>query len=143
MEAGSEKDELGVVDFLSQLPFVLGLGISVVTAAHGKVTVEMPFSSHISSAPDHFPASMVGAIGDVAAISACLTMVPGGWAVSTLDFTIKMTNPAKGALLRATGVVLQSGRTISTAKADIWAIDVESSIHCGTVLATGRNFPVR
>lgn len=139
----TEQIQARVDGFLALLPFVQGLGITVAEVSPGSVTVEMPFAQHHSSAPAQFPASVVGAIGDVAAIASCLSLVPDGWAVSTLDFTVKMTNPARGSRLRATGSVMQSGRTLSTARADIWALDGATEVHGGAVLATGRSFPIR
>lgn len=125
---------------LSLLPFVRELGISVVSAEPGAVVVEMPFAERFSTPPKLFPASMVGTLGDVAAVSSCSSRLPAGWAAATLDYTIKMTAPAQGEKLLARGRVLQAGRTISVAAADIFAVSSSGEVLCGTVLATARNF---
>ncbi len=135
------KAQTGIDAFLSRLPFVCEFGIAPILVEPGRVIVEMRYQDRFSTPPGLFPASIVGAVGDVAAVSSCLTMVPAGHAVATLDFTIKMTNPARGERLRAEGRVLQHGRTISTAAADIWAGDGgDDLIHCGGLLATARSF---
>ena len=85
------------------------------------MTVELPFDERFSGPPTLFPASMVGTAGDVAAVASCLTLMPKGWAVATLDFTIKMTGVAKGETLRAKGRVLQDGRTNSIGAADVYS----------------------
>ena len=125
---------------LASLPFARELGISLVSAEPGTVVVEMPFAERFSTPPKHFPASIVGTLGDVAAVSSCTSRLPGGWAAATLDYTIKMTAPAHGEKLIARGRVLQSGQTISVGAADIFVVSGGSEVLCGTVLATARNF---
>ena len=89
--------------FLAVLPFVREFEIHVVSVAPGQVVIELPFEERFSGPPGQFPASMVGVAGDVAAVSSCLSLLPKGWALATLDFTIKMTGVAKGEKLRAKG----------------------------------------
>lgn len=128
---------------LALLPFVRELGISIVSAEPGAVAVEMPFAERFSTPPGHFPASMVGTLGDVAAVSSCTSRLPKGWAGATLDYTVKMTAPAHGEKLLARGRVLQSGQTTSVGAADIFAVSGGREVHCGTVLATARTFRLK
>src|SRR6202521_1464909 len=136
-------DRTEIESFLRTLAFVREYGISVVSFAPGQVTIELPFQERFSGPPGLFPASMVGAAGDVAAVSSCLSLLPRGWALATLDFTIKMTGVAKGEKLRAKGRVLQAGRTNSVGAADVYIVSAEHETLCGTVLATTRNFQIR
>ena len=94
-------DESEVRTFLSSLAFVREFSIKVVSLKPGFVTIELPFDERFSGPPNLFPASIVGTAGDVAAVASCLTLMPKGWALATLDFTIKMTGVAKGEALRA------------------------------------------
>jgi acyl-coenzyme A thioesterase PaaI-like protein len=136
-------DESEVRSFMSALAFVREFSIRLVSVKPGFVTVELPFDERFSGPPTLFPASMVGTAGDVAAVASCLTLMPKGWAVATLDFTIKMTGAAKGAVLRAKGRVLQDGRTNSVGAADIYVVSDGTERLCGTVLATTRNFKIK
>ena len=77
------------------------------------------------------------------AVASCLTLMPKGWALATLDFTIKMTGIAKGEALRAKGRVLQNGRTNSIGAADVYSVSDGAERLCGTVLATTRNFKIK
>lgn len=129
--------------FFRVLPFVREYSIGIVSVAPGEVAIEMPFDESFSGPPGQFPASIVGTAGDVAAVSSCLSMLPRGWAVATLDFTVKMTGAAKGDRLLARGRVLQAGRTNSVGAADIYIISDGAEALCGTVLATTRNFQLR
>jgi len=140
-ESEDRVTEPDVVSFLSALPFVREYAISIVSVMPGEVTIDLPFDERFSGPPGQFPASMVGAAGDVAAVASCLSLLPKGWALATLDFTIKMTGVAKGDKLRARGRVLQAGRTNSVGAADVYIVSSEREGLCGAVLATTRNFP--
>src|SRR5690349_19319958 len=96
-------DEADVRSFLAALPFVREYAIRVISVLAGQLTLELPFDERFSGPPGQFPASMVGTAGDVAAVASCLSLLPKGWALATLDFTIKMTGVAKGQKLRAQG----------------------------------------
>ena len=130
-------------DFLPHQPFVNELGMEIVSCEPGEVVVEMPFDKRFSTPPASFPASIVGALGDVAAVSSCLSKLPAGWATATLDFTIKMTGPASGKSLVARGRTLQSGKTTSVGTADVFCSTDNGEVHCATVLATTRNFQIK
>jgi acyl-coenzyme A thioesterase PaaI-like protein len=136
-------DQTEIATFLTALPFVREYAIQVVSVAPGQVVIELPFDVRFSGPPGQFPASMVGTAGDVAAVSSCLSLLPRGWALATIDFTIKMTGLAKGSKLRAKGRVLQAGRINSVGAADVYVVAAERETLCGTVLATTRNFQVK
>jgi acyl-coenzyme A thioesterase PaaI-like protein len=136
-------DRTDVESFFAALGFVREFAIEIVSLAPGQVVIELPFDQRFSGPPGQFPASMVGVAGDVAAVSSCLSLLPKGWALATLDFTIKMTGVAKGEKLRARGRVLQAGRTNSVGAADIYVVATEQETLCGTVLATTRNFKIK
>ena len=141
MEKAQDRfDESDVKSFLAALPFVREYAISVVSFSPGEVTIELPFDERFSGPKTLFPASIVGTAGDVAAVSSCLSLLPRGWALATLDFTVKMTGVAKGEKLKAEGRVLQAGNTNSVGAADIYILAAGREVLCGTVLATTRNF---
>ena len=140
--AEDRLDEADIRSFLAALPFVREYAIEVISVLTGAVTVELPFSERFSGPPGQFPASMVGTAGDVAAVASCLSVLPKGWALATLDFTIKMTGVAKGEKLRAKGRVLQAGRTNSVGAADVFIVSSRGEELCGVVLATTRNFQI-
>lgn len=129
--------------FASALDFVREYAIRIVAIEPGEVTIELPFDKRFSGPPGQFPASIVGTAGDVAAVTSCLSLLPRGWALATIDFTVKMTGAAKGDMLRAKGRVLQAGRTNSVGAADIYVVADGVEALCGTVLATTRNFQIR
>src|ERR1700758_4145203 len=108
-----------IESFVTSLAFVREYAIRLAEISPGEVTIELPFDKRFSGPPGQFPASMVGAAGDVAAVSSCLSLLPRGWALATIDFTVKMTGAAKGEKLKAKGRVLQAGQTNSVGAADV------------------------
>lgn len=142
-DAQDRLTQADIESFTAALPFVREYGIRLIAVAAGRVTIELPFDERFSGPPGQFPASLVGTAGDVAAVSSCLSLLSKGWALATLDFTIKMTGVARGEKLRAKGRVLQAGRTNSVGAADVYVVSGEQEVLCGTVLATTRNFQIR
>jgi acyl-coenzyme A thioesterase PaaI-like protein len=136
----THADEANVRSFISALPFVQEFSMTITSVDPGHVTIELPYDERFSGPIGQFPASIVGLAGDVAAIASCLSLLPKGWALVTLDFTIKMTGAAKGNKLRAKGRVLQDGRTNSVGAAEVFSVSVDREVQCGSVLATTRNF---
>jgi acyl-coenzyme A thioesterase PaaI-like protein len=143
IDAQDRLSRAEVEAFVMALDIVREFAIRLVQVAPGEVTIELPFDKRFSGPPGQFPASMVGAAGDVAAVSSCLSLLPRGWALATIDFTVKMTGAARGERLRAKGRVLQAGRTNSVGAADVYVVSGDSEILCGTVLATTRNFQIK
>ena len=136
----SDPNLTSPAEFLQQLAFVQTFGVELISHAPGEAVVEMPYHDAFAAVPGTFPASIVGMLGDVAAVTACLSRLPEGWSVATLDYTIKMTGAARGERLRAVGSILQGGKTTSVGQAIISAIGPEGEASCGSLLATARNF---
>jgi acyl-coenzyme A thioesterase PaaI-like protein len=143
IDAQDRLSRAEVEAFVTALDIVREFAIRLVKVSPGEVTIELPFDKRFSGPPGQFPASMVGAAGDVAAVSSCLSLLPRGWALATIDFTVKMTGAARGERLRAKGRVLQAGRTNSVGAADVYVVSDGKEILCGTVLATTRNVQVK
>ena len=142
-DARDRLDQAEIESFIAAMPFVREYAMRFVSLAPGEVVIDLPFDERFSGPPGQFPASLVGTAGDVAAVSSCLSLLPRGWALATLDFTIKMTGLARGEKLRAKGRVLQAGRTNSVGAADIYVVSADREMLCGVVLATTRNFQIK
>src|SRR5258705_7602107 len=99
-DAQEQLDQAEIESFLTTLAFVREYGINVISATPGRVAIELPFDERFSGPPGQFPASMVGTAGDVAAVSSRLSLLPRGWALATLYFTLKKTGIGKGEKLK-------------------------------------------
>ena len=107
------------------LPFVKSHAIEIAGIEAGRCTARMPFDPKFATPPANFPAAMVGMLGDVAGITACISALEPGMLCSTMDYTIKMTGAADGEALEAEaealGIVARGKRKL-----------------CAVVLVSGR-----
>jgi len=106
----------------------------------GDVEVELPISEAFSFRPGQLQATAVFAAADFAAVAAAGTLLEPGWANATIDATLKIVAPARGAKLRARGRVVDAGRLLTVCAADVYAVDAnDNETLCATLLGTARN----
>ncbi|MDH4417786.1 MAG: PaaI family thioesterase [Acidovorax sp.] len=126
------------------MPMARTLGLRFVHAAPGAVTLEMPILESFCFRPGQLQATAVYALGDFAAVAAAGSLLPPGWANATVDGTVKLFAPARGACLRARGRVVDAGRLLSICAADVLAVDASGTeTLCATWLGTARNLEPR
>ena len=128
--------------FVLKMPIIQFLQLEFLTIEHGKVEIQIPYREELSFATGLFQAGPIGMLMDIAACSAVGTMLPQGWAFSTVDFTTKILAPARGERFIARGVAVSSGKTISVGEANVFAIQNGTETLCATGLVTTRNFAV-
>ncbi|MCB2038286.1 MAG: PaaI family thioesterase, partial [Ottowia sp.] len=107
----------------------------------GTSTLRAPVQPGWCFAPGQLQATAMFALADFAAVSAAGTLLPEGWANSTVDASVKFVAPARGTHIVARGRVVQPGKTLSVCAADVFAVDAEGREQlCATWLGTARNF---
>jgi uncharacterized protein (TIGR00369 family) len=126
--------------FLMEMPIARHFGFAVTDVGPGRFEITQPFRKELSFRPGIFQAGPVGTLADMAAACAGMTMLPRGWAASTVDYTIKLIAPAAGDKIVARGRVVRSGRTLSVTASDVYAVREGKAALCATALATIRNF---
>ena len=131
-------DEETLKAVVQSLPFVKNHSIEILSASGGKCVAAMPLDESFQTPPANFPAAMVGMLGDVAGITACITRLQPGQVCSTMDFTVKMTGIADGDLLEAEGEALSVGKTVATGQSKIYSVKGNDRDLCATVLVSGR-----
>lgn len=126
------------------MPMARTLGLRFVEAAPGAITLEMPILDAFCFRPGQLQATAVYALGDFAAVAAAGSLLPPGWINATVDGTVKLFAPTRGACLRARGRVVDAGRVLSICAADVWAVDAAGAeTLCATWLGTARNLEPR
>jgi acyl-coenzyme A thioesterase PaaI-like protein len=106
----------------------------------GRVELELPISDAFSFRPGQLQATAVFAAADFAAVAAAGTLLEPGWINATIDATLKIVAPARGARLRARGRVVDSARLLTVCAADVYAVDANGDeTLCATLLGTARN----
>jgi uncharacterized protein (TIGR00369 family) len=126
--------------FLMDMPIAQHFGFSVTGVGLGLFEITQPFRKELSFRPGIFQAGPVGTLADMAAACAGMTMLPCGWAASTVDYTIKLIAPAAGDKIVARGRVVRAGRTLSVTASDVYVVREGKEALCATALATIRNF---
>lgn len=128
----------GLKQIVSSLPFVKTHAIEIADIGEGTCLARMALQPEFSTPPNLFPAAMVGMLGDVAGITACISKLEPRLVCSTLDFTIKMTSVADGEMLEAEGEVLSAGKAVATGQSKIYSIKGNERKLCAIVVVTGR-----
>jgi uncharacterized protein (TIGR00369 family) len=124
------------------MPMAKTLGLRFTRVAAGDIEVEIPILEAFSFQPGQLQATPVFAIADFAAVAAAGSLLPAGWFNATVDATLKLVAPAKGALLRARGRVVHAGKLLTICAADVFAVsDSGQETLCATLLGTARNIP--
>lgn len=97
------------------------LGARLGRVDDGAVDIELPWSAGLGQQQGFLHAGAAATIADSACGYACLTRMPEGSAVLSVEFKINLLAPAKGDLFIARGRVVRVGRTIGVATAEVSA----------------------
>lgn len=125
-----------VAESFGQQGLMKHLGAILVEARDGRCVIEVPASGSLTQQHGFFHAGVTSAIADTAAGYAALTLMPEDASVLTVEFKISLVAPADGDVLRATGSVIRSGRTLTTATARVEAVRGGRARHCAEFLGT-------
>jgi uncharacterized protein (TIGR00369 family) len=122
------------------MPIAQALGFSITNIQPGYFEITQPFRRELSFREKTFQAGPIGTLADMAAACAGATLLPVGWAASTIDYTLKLLAPAVGDRLVARGRVVRSGRTLSVVAADVFVVsDGREEALVATALVSIRN----
>src|SRR5258708_7198373 len=88
------------------MPIAQHLGFEITDVAAGRFEITQPFRRELSFREGTFQAGPIGTLADMAAACAGATMLPEGWAASTIDYTLKLLTPAVGEKVVARGRLL-------------------------------------
>lgn len=126
--------------FILAMPMAKTLGLRFTRVEPGHVELEIPVSEAFTFRPGQLQATPVFAAADFAAVAAAGTLLPPGASNATVDTTLKLLAPARGALLRARGRVVDAGKLLTVCASDVYAVDdAGTETLCATLLATARN----
>ena len=95
------------------------IGAWLQEVAPGKIVIELPYSSRVGQQTGLFHGGVIGAIADSAGGYAALSLMPARSEVVTVEYKINFVRPARGPMIRATGEVLRSGKSITVCRVDV------------------------
>jgi uncharacterized protein (TIGR00369 family) len=98
------------------------IGARLLAVAPGVVEIELPFRDALTQQKGFVHGGIIGMIADSAAGYAAFSLMPAGCSVVTVEYKMNILAPATGSLV-ARGEVLKAGRTLTVARAEVYAQD--------------------
>lgn len=115
--------ESRVRESFAKQAFMTNLGAKLTRVVAGEVTITLPVRDELTQQHGSVHAGAVTSVLDSAAGFAAFSLMPADAAVLSTEFKVNLLEPAVGVTIEARGRVLRSGRTLSVAVAEAWAID--------------------
>lgn len=98
------------------------LGAEIAHVAPGEVDLRMPYRADLAQQHGYLHAGIVTTLADSAAGYAAYTLMPPGAEVVSVEFKVNLLSPAVGDAFVARARVKKSGRTLTVATADVFAL---------------------
>ncbi|WP_350334658.1 PaaI family thioesterase [Coralliovum pocilloporae] len=112
------------------------MGVELCHIAPGAVDLKVAARSDLEQQHGFFHAGVTSSVADSAAGYAALSLFEAGAGVLTVEFKINLLAPGQGDALLARGRVVKSGRTLTLAKADVFALQEDAETPVATGLFT-------
>ena len=98
------------------------IGASLTVVEPGAVEIELPFRDDLTQQKGFVHGGILGMIADTACGYAAFSLMPAGCSLVTVEYKINILSPARGSLV-ARGEVVKPGRTLTVARAEVYARD--------------------
>ena len=115
------------------------IGASIGLVAPGVVEIVLPFRDDLTQQKGYVHGGIVGMIADSAAGYAAYSLMPAGGTLVTAEYKINLLAAATCGLV-ARGEVVKAGRTLTVARAEVYADD---RTHIATMQQTLMMLPGR
>ena len=105
------------------------IGATIGQIKPGKVSINLPYSDHITQQDGFLHAGIISTIVDSACGYAAYTLMPLGSRVLSVEFKVNLMSPAIGERFVAIGKVIKPGRTLTICSGEVLAFqDGESKL---------------
>ena len=98
------------------------IGASLTGVSAGKTEVSLPYRDDLTQQKGFVHGGIIGMIADTACGYAAYSLMPASASLVTVEYKINILAPARGALV-ARGEVVKAGRTLTVARAEVYAED--------------------
>ena len=88
----------------------------------GIVEITLPYRADLAQQNGYVHAGIVTTIADSAAGYAAYSLMPAGAEVLSVEFKVNLLRPAQGKSFLARAEVIKPGRTLTVARADVFAV---------------------
>lgn len=96
------------------------IGATLTVVEPGYVEVCLPFRDDLTQQKGYVHGGILGMIADTACGYCAFSLMPAGCSLVTVEYKINILTPALGALV-AKGQVVKPGRTLTIARAEVYA----------------------
>jgi uncharacterized protein (TIGR00369 family) len=111
-----------VRDSFSRQKAMTLIGASLSAVAAGASEVSLPYRADLTQQKGYVHGGIIGMIADSAAGYAAYSLMPPSASLVTVEYKMNILAPARGSLV-AKGTVIKSGRTLTVARAEVYAED--------------------
>ena len=112
-----------VTDSFARQGMMQHLGALVARVEPGLVEIVLPYSDKVTQQQGGFHGGAIGAVADIAAGYAGLTVAPEGMEVVTVEYKINFLASFQGGELRAVGRVVKGGKRVIVTTAEVLHVD--------------------
>src|SRR3990170_7446540 len=98
------------------------IGASLTVVEPGQVEVALPYREDLTQQKGFIHGGIIGMIADTACGYAAFSLMPADCSLVTVEYKINILAPARGALV-ARGQVVKTGRSLTVARAEVYAED--------------------
>jgi uncharacterized protein (TIGR00369 family) len=98
------------------------IGASLTVVEPGYVEIELPFRDDLTQQKGFIHGGILGMIADTACGYSAFSLMPAGCSLVTVEYKINILTPARRALV-SKGQVVKPGRTLTIARAEVYADD--------------------
>ena len=98
------------------------IGASLTVVEPGYVEIALPFRDDLTQQKGFVHGGILGMIADTACGYAAFSLMPAGCSLVTVEYKMNILAPGRGSLV-ARGEVLKAGRTLTVARAEVYADD--------------------
>jgi uncharacterized protein (TIGR00369 family) len=113
------------------------IGATLGRVEAGEVEVALPWRDDLTQQKGFVHGGVVGMIADTACGYSAFSLMPAGGSLVTVEYKMNILKPGRGALV-ARGKVIRAGRTLTVARAEVYA---EDGSHVATMLQTLMALP--
>jgi uncharacterized protein (TIGR00369 family) len=113
------------------------IGASLKSVAPGRVEISLPYRDELTQQKGFVHGGILGMIADTACGYAAFSLMPAGGSLVTVEYKMNILTPARGSVV-AHGAVVRPGRTLTVARAEVYA---EDGKHVATMQQTLMALP--
>lgn len=113
------------------------IGASLMSVQPGRVEISLPYRDDLTQQKGFVHGGILGMIADTACGYAAFSLMPAGGSLVTVEYKMNILTPARGSLV-AHGSVVRPGRTLTVARAEVYA---EDGKHVATMQQTLMALP--